>query len=96
MNLSLISNRKFLEIVPSSNKEILSAMCTYFQALCNNTETTMMSPSNLGISIGPTLLLSLSLRENPEEFLENSKITGSLLAFIITHAETLFDWTKEK
>eukprot|EP01124_Arcella_intermedia_P008515 TRINITY_DN1538_c0_g2_i2.p1 TRINITY_DN1538_c0_g2~~TRINITY_DN1538_c0_g2_i2.p1 ORF type:complete len:600 (-),score=126.16 TRINITY_DN1538_c0_g2_i2:33-1646(-) len=85
-------NAIFQENVPSDNKDIFSALCKYFEALVNNTEVTMMTPPNLGISIGPTLLLSPAQRDDPVAFLENSRITANMLAFVITNAETIFNW----
>jgi hypothetical protein len=76
---------------PNSSQKILSLSCVFFAELCVNTEKTLMTPDNVGISIGPTMLLSPKIRDDPMIFISASTTAGQILSFCIKHKEELFE-----
>lgn len=48
----------------------------------------MMTPDNIGISIGPTLLLSPKIRNDPTAFMSNK--APAILAYCIDRCEEIF------
>lgn len=69
-------------------KELLALSCNFFKLLSNNSDITMMTPDNIGISIGPSVLLSPKIRNDPNEFMNNK--APSILSFCIQYSDQIF------
>jgi len=78
--------------LPKHNWYLLDLCCKFFCEVCNNTEITKMLPSNIGISIGPTLCLSQKLRDDINTLIVGVKHAAALLACIVSNAKTIFNW----
>eukprot|EP01126_Amoeba_proteus_P056956 TRINITY_DN7218_c0_g1_i4.p1 TRINITY_DN7218_c0_g1~~TRINITY_DN7218_c0_g1_i4.p1 ORF type:complete len:136 (-),score=26.80 TRINITY_DN7218_c0_g1_i4:157-564(-) len=89
-NQTVEEYKETLQDLPPENLKILSLCCEFFHLLSSNTETTMMTPDNIGISIGPTILLSPKLREDPMTFMSGSNLAARILAFIVRQKDILF------
>lgn len=78
--------------MPIHNWNLLESCCKFFCELVKNTEVTKMLPSNIGISIGPSVCLSPKLRDDTMAFMVGTKCSASLLACIVSNAVTIFNW----
>jgi len=78
--------------MPAPNWNLLGSCCKFFCELCNNTDTTKMLPSNIAISIGPSICLSQRIRDDTTAFIVGTKFSAALLYCIVSNARTLFGW----
>lgn len=71
-------------------QRVLSSCCKYFLELTKHTEVTLMTPENIGTSIGPSILVSPKIRQDPMAFVSASSYGPPMLGFIVRHQDQLF------
>jgi hypothetical protein len=75
----------------TSVQELLTLCCRFFCELSKNSEATKMTPDNIGISIGPTLMLSPKIRNDPNAFIGASNKAPAILAYCVANFDALFE-----
>eukprot|EP01126_Amoeba_proteus_P019523 TRINITY_DN20089_c0_g1_i2.p1 TRINITY_DN20089_c0_g1~~TRINITY_DN20089_c0_g1_i2.p1 ORF type:complete len:672 (+),score=111.04 TRINITY_DN20089_c0_g1_i2:154-2169(+) len=83
--------KKHFKCIPPENLELLNKCCKLFEELIKNTEITFMNPENIGTSIGPSILLSQKIRNDPMAFVRASCVVPFILAYIIQHRRDIFE-----
>lgn len=83
--------KTILKDISQDNKNLLLELCFLFLELCNNEESTRMNPKAIAISIGPTIAIPPKIRNDPISFMEASKNTPDMFAYLLIHIETILD-----